>query len=148
MLHKGSVCYQQGQSVLLINQKPSWFMWYNTTEWCLQGLHSNRTANAKVLLHPRIRPPDPQIPGTRHHCFNTEPYKLAPPVPEAEVGRIGRKTSSPLQGEGGEQIKDTTESDSSHQGYQSCIKTILNSLVAHPFRFILLPQYHILLTAH
>lgn len=66
----------------------------------------------------------------------------------AEVGRIGRKTSSLLLEGGKEQIKDTTEPDSSQQGYQSCIKTILNSLVAHPFRFILLPQYHILLTAH
>lgn len=66
----------------------------------------------------------------------------------AEVGRIGRKTSSLLQGDGGEQIKDTTKPDSSQQGYQSCIKTILNSLVAYPFRFILLPQYHILFTAH
>lgn len=38
--------------------------------------------------------------------------------------------------------------DSTQQGSQSCTKTILNSLVAHPLKFILLPQYHMLLTAN
>jgi len=67
-----------------------------------------------------------------------------------EVERICNKAPSALEagGERERKIRGTTGPDSTQQGHQSCIKTILNSLVAHPFRFILLPQYHMLLPAH
>lgn len=41
---------------------------------------------------------------------------------------------------GGREIERTMEPDSTQQGYQSCVKTTLYSLVAHSLRFILLPQ--------
>lgn len=49
---------------------------------------------------------------------------------------------------GGREIERTMEPDSTQQGYQPCVKTTLYSLVAHSLRFILLPQYHMLLTAY
>lgn len=140
-----SAHYQQEQNLPLVNQKPSWGI-----AGCsfLQGLPSIRTAiaqgNTKVLPHPQIRPPDPQIPGTQHLCSDTEQEGMAPPAPPSWAGKWCRK--HPLHS-GDRNIRDTMGPDSTQQGYRSCIKTILNSLVAHPFRFILLPQDHMLLAA-
>lgn len=142
-----SAHYQPEQNLPLVNQKPSWGI-----AGCsfLQGLPSIRTAiaqgNTKVLPHPQIRPPDPQIPGTQHLCSDTEQEGMAPPAPpQLKQGSDAGSILSTQETE--RNIRDTMGPDSTQQGYRSCIKTILNSLVAHPFRFILLPQDHMLLAA-
>lgn len=93
-----SAHYQQEQNLPLVNQKPSWGI-----AGCsfLQGLPSIRTAiaqgNTKVLPHPQIRPPDPQIPGTQHLCSDTEQEGMAPPAPPSWSREVMQEASSPLR---------------------------------------------------
>lgn len=50
----------------------------------------------------------------------------------AEAWRVHRKALRYRR------IRGTTGPDSTQQGYQSCVKTILHSFIVHPFRFTLL----------